>query len=157
MHMFGNLKLLIDFAEFDEYAHALRYFLYPILPPFFFLWVFSISLIVAVVVHIASAAMLTMAHYDATGRAGGWSIGVPLPLPVREAALPAGQVRRPHHDLGWHHHRHLPDLPPVAVHRPGDHCRLHRLGPAPRTRGHGLQSPGMRHGWGLRLQAGTIS
>ena len=69
MHMFGNLKLLIDFAEFDEYAHALRYFLYPILPPFFFLWVFRISLIVAVVAHIASAAKLTMAHYDATGRA----------------------------------------------------------------------------------------
>lgn len=68
-HMFGNLKLLIDFNEFDEYSHTLRYFMYPILPPYFFIWVFRITLLLSALLHILSATKLTLAHYDATGRA----------------------------------------------------------------------------------------
>lgn len=70
MHMFGNTKLLIPeigAQEFDEYSHSLRTFLYPILPPMFFLWAFRIALAFSAVVHIIAAVQLTFRDYDATG------------------------------------------------------------------------------------------
>lgn len=73
MHMFGNTKLLIPeigFQEFDEYADSLRTFLYPILPPKFFLWVFRITLAFSAIVHIIAAVQLTFRDYDAKGGLG---------------------------------------------------------------------------------------
>lgn len=70
MHMFGNSKLLIPGVgaeEFDEYSHSLRRFLYPILPPMFFLWLFRLALLFSVVVHMIAAVQLTFRDYDATG------------------------------------------------------------------------------------------
>lgn len=60
-HMWGNLKILPVFggvATFDEYAHHLRTMLEPILPYSGFLWLFRLSLIVAVALHIWSALTL---------------------------------------------------------------------------------------------------
>lgn len=73
MHMFGNTKLLIPeigAQEFDEYSHSLRTFLYPILPPMFFLWCFRIALAFSAVVHIIAAVQLTFRDYDAKGGMG---------------------------------------------------------------------------------------
>lgn len=60
MHMFGNTKLLLNDngAEFNEYSHYLRHFLYPVFPPFVFIWLFRIFLIVCVVLHMWSAGQL---------------------------------------------------------------------------------------------------
>lgn len=67
MHMFGNTKLLLpdNGAEFDEYSHALRTLLYPILPPKFFLTCFRIVIALCVVIHIAFAVSLTLRDYTA--------------------------------------------------------------------------------------------
>lgn len=68
MHMFGNTKLLIPgvgFQEFDEYSHSLREFLYPILPPKFFLTLFRIALLASVLIHMEAAVRLTFRDYDA--------------------------------------------------------------------------------------------
>lgn len=61
MHMFGNTKLLLpdNGAEFNEYAHYLRRFLYPIVPPMWFLWAFRIFLLASIGLHMWSAAQLT--------------------------------------------------------------------------------------------------
>ena len=62
MHMFGNTKLLIPeigAQEFDEYSHYLRRFLYPVLPPMFFLWLFRIALLLSAAVHIIAAVQRT--------------------------------------------------------------------------------------------------
>lgn len=69
MHMFGNLKLLANDAgaEFDAYSHALRHFLEPILPPFFFLTLFRIVLGAAVVIHMAMAIDLTLRDRKVSG------------------------------------------------------------------------------------------
>ncbi|NLH70262.1 MAG: succinate dehydrogenase cytochrome b subunit [Brooklawnia sp.] len=73
MHMFGNTKLLIPeigAQEFDEYSHYLRRFLYPVLPPMLFLWLFRIALLLSAVVHIVAAVQLTFRDYDAKGGMG---------------------------------------------------------------------------------------
>ena len=73
MHMFGNTKLLIPeigAQEFDEYSHYLRRFLYPVLPPMFFLWLFRIALLLSAAVHIIAAVQLTFRDYDAKGGMG---------------------------------------------------------------------------------------
>lgn len=73
MHMFGNTKLLIPevgLKEFDEYSHSLREFLYPILPPKFFLTLFRIALAFSAFLHIESAVRLTFRDYDARGTLG---------------------------------------------------------------------------------------
>lgn len=57
-HMYGNLKMLVGQAQFDEYAHHLRTMFEPILPYEGFLWLFRLSLIVAIVAHIYSAVTL---------------------------------------------------------------------------------------------------
>lgn len=55
MHMYGNLKVLSGQAVFDEYAHHLRTMLEPILPYTGFLWLFRLTLIVALLAHLYSA------------------------------------------------------------------------------------------------------
>lgn len=57
-HMYGNLKMFAGQAAFDEYAHHLRTMFEPILPYEGFLWLFRLSLILAVGLHIYSAITL---------------------------------------------------------------------------------------------------
>lgn len=54
-HMYGNLKILVSHEAFDEYAHHLRTMFEPILPYEGFLWIFRLTLIVALVAHAYSA------------------------------------------------------------------------------------------------------
>lgn len=54
-HMYGNLKILASHAAFDDYAHHLRTMFEPILPYSGFLWIFRLTLIVALVAHAYSA------------------------------------------------------------------------------------------------------
>ncbi|GAB48692.1 succinate dehydrogenase cytochrome b subunit [Mobilicoccus pelagius NBRC 104925] len=55
MHMYGNLKILAGHEQFDTYAHHLRVLGEPMLPYSGFLWIFRITLIIAVVAHVYSA------------------------------------------------------------------------------------------------------
>lgn len=55
MHMYGNLKVLAGQEAFDSYAHHLRTMLEPILPHTGFLWLFRLTLIVALLAHLYSA------------------------------------------------------------------------------------------------------
>lgn len=57
-HMLGNLKIFVDAASFDHYAHWLRQLGEPLLPYGWYLWIQRTVLTVAVVVHIWSAAIL---------------------------------------------------------------------------------------------------
>lgn len=70
-HMFGNLKLLLpdNGVEFNEYSHWLRELGYPALPHSLFLWIFRITLLAAVVLHLWSAFKLK-ARNDASRGAG---------------------------------------------------------------------------------------
>ncbi len=54
-HMYGNLKILVSHVAFDDYAHHLRTMFEPILPYEGFLWIFRLTLIVALVAHAYSA------------------------------------------------------------------------------------------------------
>ena len=58
-HMYGNLKLFAGQAAFDDYAHHLRTMFMPILPHSGFLWIFRLTLLVAVVAHVWAAIQLT--------------------------------------------------------------------------------------------------
>ncbi len=61
MHMYGNLKAFMGAEAFDHYAHWLKSdILYPILPKGWFIWVFRFGLVAAVVLHIWSAASLSV-------------------------------------------------------------------------------------------------
>lgn len=55
LHMYGNLKMFAGHDAFNEYAHHLRTFGEPMLPYTGLLWVIRVGLIVAVVVHVATA------------------------------------------------------------------------------------------------------
>jgi succinate dehydrogenase / fumarate reductase cytochrome b subunit len=58
-HMLGNLKFFLGAASFDHYAAWLRTIGAPVLPFSGYLWLQRTVLSVAVVAHIASAAILT--------------------------------------------------------------------------------------------------
>ncbi len=55
LHMYGNLKVLAGQPSFDGYAHHLRTMLEPMLPYSGFLWLFRLTLIVALILHLYSA------------------------------------------------------------------------------------------------------
>lgn len=55
MHMYGNLKVLAGQESFDSYAHHLRTMFEPILPYTGFLWLFRLTLIVALLAHLYAA------------------------------------------------------------------------------------------------------
>ncbi len=57
-HMYGNLKILAGHQAFDDYAHHLRVMFEPILPYSGFLWIFRLTLIIAIVAHVYSALVL---------------------------------------------------------------------------------------------------
>ena len=58
-HMVGNLKMFLGRTEFDEYAHALRELLHPIMPNHDILWGMRIGLNVAFALPIHAAWSLT--------------------------------------------------------------------------------------------------
>jgi succinate dehydrogenase / fumarate reductase cytochrome b subunit len=57
-HMYGNLKAFGGRDSYDEYAHHLRTLGEPLLPHAGFLWIMRVVLVVALVVHVATAATL---------------------------------------------------------------------------------------------------
>ncbi len=57
-HMYGNLKAFAGQDAYNSYAHHLRELGEPMLPYEGFLWIMRVALIVALVVHVASAAAL---------------------------------------------------------------------------------------------------
>lgn len=57
-HMYGNLKLFAGQQAFDDYAHHLRTMFEPILPYEGFLWVFRLTLLLAIGLHLYSAFVL---------------------------------------------------------------------------------------------------
>jgi succinate dehydrogenase / fumarate reductase cytochrome b subunit len=64
-HMIGNLKVFLGpepggVYEIDQYGHALRELLYPILPRHVFLWILRVGLIAAFALHVHAATTLTM-------------------------------------------------------------------------------------------------
>ncbi|MBQ1084309.1 succinate dehydrogenase cytochrome b subunit [Nocardiopsis sp. B62] len=59
-HMYGNLKVFAGQEAFDGYAHSLREIGYPLLPESGFLWIFRIVLLASILIHIYSAAVLTI-------------------------------------------------------------------------------------------------
>ena len=58
LHMYGNLKAFAGHDAFNEYAHHLREFGEPMLPHEGLLWIVRAVLVVAIVVHVASAVAL---------------------------------------------------------------------------------------------------
>ena len=58
IHLFGNLKVFQGPEAFNGYAAWLRAAFYPLLPKEFVLWLMRIVLVVALVAHVASAAMV---------------------------------------------------------------------------------------------------
>lgn len=57
-HMYGNLKAFSGQQAFDDYAHHLRVLGEPMLPNSGFLWVMRVGLIVSLVLHVWSSALL---------------------------------------------------------------------------------------------------
>ncbi|GAB3689075.1 succinate dehydrogenase cytochrome b subunit [Nocardiopsis oceani] len=68
VHMYGNLKVFVGQEAFDEYAQSLRELGYPILPESGFLWIFRFALLAAILIHIYSAAVLTIRARKARGQ-----------------------------------------------------------------------------------------
>lgn len=60
LHMYGNLKVFAGHDAFNEYAHHLRTFGEPMLPHEGLLWIVRVVLIVALVAHVYSAAVLAV-------------------------------------------------------------------------------------------------
>lgn len=57
-HMFGNLKVYLGADELNHYAEGLRTVAYPLVPEKFLLWVARIVLLVALILHVHSAASI---------------------------------------------------------------------------------------------------
>ncbi len=58
VHMIGNLKVFTGAGHFNEYAHWLRTVLQPFLPYEGLLWILRVALIVSLVAHVGSAALI---------------------------------------------------------------------------------------------------
>lgn len=60
VHMYGNLKVFLGPEAFNHYAHWLKADIgYPLMPHGWFLWIFRVVMLAAIVAHIASAWVLT--------------------------------------------------------------------------------------------------
>ena len=60
MHMYGNLKAFLGAEAFDHYAHWLKTdILYPLVPQGWFIWIFRVVMLAAIVAHMYAAAVLT--------------------------------------------------------------------------------------------------
>lgn len=69
-HTVGNLKIYLEIEasgvyEIDEYGHFLREFLYPILPRHLFLWIMRVALLIATILHVHAAVVLTYINHRA--------------------------------------------------------------------------------------------
>lgn len=64
-HTVGNLKLYMGSEDINHYGEFLREIAYPILPHGGFLWLFRITLIAAVLLHIHAAWSLTRLNHKA--------------------------------------------------------------------------------------------
>ncbi len=59
MHMYGNLKMFLGPEAFNHYAEWLKGdILYPIMPKGWFIWLFRLVMVAAIVLHIYSAVTL---------------------------------------------------------------------------------------------------
>ena len=64
VHAFGNLKMFVSGEAFDHYAHWLKGegdeggILYPLIPQGWFIWIFRMVMVAAIVLHIYSAVTL---------------------------------------------------------------------------------------------------
>jgi succinate dehydrogenase / fumarate reductase cytochrome b subunit len=72
-HMLGNLKIYQGASDMNAYGAFLREILYPLVPRQGFLWIMRLGLIAAFVLHIHSAASLTLMNRRAN--AGGYTAG----------------------------------------------------------------------------------
>lgn len=70
VHMYGNLKLLVGPAEFDNYALHLRTIGEPYLPYAGALWVIRVVLVASVLIHIGAALALWTRSRRASGGRG---------------------------------------------------------------------------------------
>ncbi|WP_199711250.1 succinate dehydrogenase cytochrome b subunit [Tessaracoccus antarcticus] len=68
VHMIGNLKVFTGAEHFNEYAHWLRTVLQPFLPYEGLLWILRIALMVALVAHVWSAALIWRRGRASRGR-----------------------------------------------------------------------------------------
>ncbi len=71
LHMYGNLRAFWGKSAFDDYASHLRTFGMPTLPYRGLLYIVEVVLVVAVLVHIYSAVMLTRRDHAALGKVDG--------------------------------------------------------------------------------------
>ncbi len=56
MHMYGNLKVFLGADAFNHYAHWLKGdILYPLVPSGWFIWIFRLVMLAAIVAHMWSA------------------------------------------------------------------------------------------------------
>ncbi|MBB1587396.1 MAG: succinate dehydrogenase cytochrome b subunit [Propionibacterium sp.] len=66
VHMYGNLKMFVGYEAFDHYAHWLKGatedggIMAPIMPAGQFIWVFRAALLLAIALHVWSAATLSV-------------------------------------------------------------------------------------------------
>lgn len=61
MHMYGNLKVFLGADAFNHYAEWLKQdMLYPLMPHGTFIWLFRLVMLLAIVLHMYSAWVLTM-------------------------------------------------------------------------------------------------
>ncbi len=67
VHMIGNLKVFLGAEEINEYAHALRELLHPLVPRQSVLWLFRFGLIAIFGIHIWSAWVTTRRSHRARG------------------------------------------------------------------------------------------
>ncbi|MDO5736482.1 MAG: succinate dehydrogenase cytochrome b subunit [Propionibacteriaceae bacterium] len=68
VHMIGNLKVFTGAEHFNEYAHWLRTVLQPFLPYEGLLWILRIALIIALIGHVWSAALIWSRSRASRGR-----------------------------------------------------------------------------------------
>jgi len=67
VHWFGNLKVFMGPEVFNHYAEGLREFGDPFLPYGWFLWIFRVGLILALIIHVWTAWSLTRQSWAARG------------------------------------------------------------------------------------------
>ncbi|GAB3822568.1 succinate dehydrogenase cytochrome b subunit [Tessaracoccus terricola] len=68
MHMYGNLKMFSGAEAFDHYAHWLKGdILYPIVPQGWFIWIFRVVLLAALVLHMWAAISLSISTLKVRG------------------------------------------------------------------------------------------
>jgi succinate dehydrogenase / fumarate reductase cytochrome b subunit len=69
MHAWGNLKAFFGAEHYNYYANWLKSdILYPLVPQGWFIWIFRVFMVACIVLHMASAYVLTLRSRAARGR-----------------------------------------------------------------------------------------